>query len=339
MAVDEARCVGRKENGRSAEFLHLAPAAGGGAGGEPAGEGWIVDQCLIEFGAEIAWAKSVDLETVASPVDRHALGEHLHRALGSAVGRDAGAAELALHGADIDDLAMAARDHVTGNGLPHEEDTVEVNGGDAVPGLKREILQRGAVLHASVIEQNLDRADVALNGGHPGGDRFGVRHVEGRDMSGDGVVVGEGFLSASEAVGIAPVEHDGRAGRGEGLGDRVADAFAGAGDKRDAAGQIEQLQAFPHCLAAWPVSRGLRGHVSDNRLHVNDEDPRLGVVERGRLFPNAQQPGRARRTGTDRSKCCYDHPQLPAWPWLPRMDCRGFRSEHQDPDQISGSGD
>ena len=67
--------------------------------------------------------------------------------------------------------------------------------------------------------------DVALDGGHPGGDRFGVRHVEGRDVSCDAVVVGEGFLSASEAVRIAPVEHDGRAGRGKSLGDRVADAL------------------------------------------------------------------------------------------------------------------
>ncbi len=48
-------------------------------------------------------------DAVRPPVDGHALGQHLHRALAGGVGRDAGAAQLALHRADVDDLAALAR--------------------------------------------------------------------------------------------------------------------------------------------------------------------------------------------------------------------------------------
>jgi hypothetical protein len=133
-----------------------------------------------------------------------------------------------------------------------------------VPGFEREVLQRRAVLHAGVVEEYLDGADVALHAGNARRDGVRVRHVEGGDRGCNAVLVRQGLLGAGEARGIAAVEDDRGPGRSKGLGDRETDAFAGPGDECDATGEIEQLQAFPHCLRWRPVSRGLRDHVSDN---------------------------------------------------------------------------
>ena len=48
---------------------------------------------------------------------RQVLGQHLQRALGGGVGRDGLAAQLAHHGADVDDLARALFHHVGQHGL------------------------------------------------------------------------------------------------------------------------------------------------------------------------------------------------------------------------------
>ena len=56
-----------------------------------------------------------------------------HRALGRRVGRNAGTGELALHRSDVDDLALAARDHVPGDGLADVEDARNVGAEQLLP--------------------------------------------------------------------------------------------------------------------------------------------------------------------------------------------------------------
>src|SRR4030095_8978265 len=122
----EVTCLPRQENGRPDQVFHVAPTARRRAVDQPAAELGVAHQGLGQFGLEIAGAQTVDLDAVLAPVDGHALGQHLHRALAGGVGRDVRAAQFALHRTDVDDLAAAARNHVPGHRLADQEHAVDV---------------------------------------------------------------------------------------------------------------------------------------------------------------------------------------------------------------------
>ena len=137
---------------------------------------WLTSHCVNsglstsacgELGLEVARAQAVDLDAVLAPVDRHALGQHLHRALAGGVGRDAGATQLALHRADVDDLAALAPDHVARHRLADQEHAVEVGLHQLVPVGLGELLERRAALHAGVVDEDVDGADLALRCDRP----------------------------------------------------------------------------------------------------------------------------------------------------------------------------
>ena len=106
-------------------------------------------------------------------VDRHALGQHLHRALARGVGRDARPAELALHRADVDDAAAVARDHAPRHRLADVEDAVEVGAHHACQSASRSP-ERRAALHAGVVDEDVDRAELGLDRVDRRVDRRGV---------------------------------------------------------------------------------------------------------------------------------------------------------------------
>src|SRR5271163_3686732 len=137
VAIDETRSVGAKEDRGADQLFDVAPAAHRRAACEPGRELLVLDQRLVEFGGEIAGRDRVDAQPVLAPIGRHALGEHLHRALGGGVGGDIGAREFALHRADVDDAAFLARDHRPGDSLAYVENTVEIGAHQFAPSLLR----------------------------------------------------------------------------------------------------------------------------------------------------------------------------------------------------------
>ncbi len=64
MAVDEARRVGREKDGGADQFIDIAPPPHRRAAGEPGGKFFVLDQRLVEFGAEIAGRDGVDPQSV-----------------------------------------------------------------------------------------------------------------------------------------------------------------------------------------------------------------------------------------------------------------------------------
>src|SRR5438105_1911506 len=133
VAVDEGRGVAGEEHRGADQVFDIAPAARRRAVDEPAAELGVVDERLRQLGLEVAGAEAVDLDAVLAPVDRHALGEHLHRALAGGVRRDVRPPELALHRADVDDFAALARDHPARHRLADDEDAVDIGAHQLVP--------------------------------------------------------------------------------------------------------------------------------------------------------------------------------------------------------------
>ena len=72
---------------------------------------------------------------------------------------------LALQARDVDDLAATARDHPPRHGLADVEHAVEVGAHQLVPGLDREVLERGAALDPGIVDQDVDRALLGLDPG------------------------------------------------------------------------------------------------------------------------------------------------------------------------------
>src|SRR5258708_28040099 len=112
VTVDEVRSIAGQKRGGADQVLHVAPASRGRAADQPARELGIVDERLGQFGLEVARSEPIDLDVVLAPVDRHAFGQHLHRPLARGVRGNVRSAQLALHRADVDDLAATAIDQV-----------------------------------------------------------------------------------------------------------------------------------------------------------------------------------------------------------------------------------
>src|SRR5262245_31982574 len=81
VAVDEIRRGAGEEDRRAHQILDVTPAPRRRAADQPLAEVFVGDQRLRQLGLEVAGAEAVDLDAVRPEVDRHALGEHLHRAL------------------------------------------------------------------------------------------------------------------------------------------------------------------------------------------------------------------------------------------------------------------
>src|SRR5258705_4683168 len=97
---------------------------------------------MVERGLEVARRDRIDLEAVFGPICAHATGQVLYRALRGRVRRDARPREFALHRSDVDDLAMATSDHVTGDGLADIERARNIGGEQLLPFLDRKVLER-----------------------------------------------------------------------------------------------------------------------------------------------------------------------------------------------------
>jgi hypothetical protein len=234
------------------QILEPAPATGRRALAQPGIELGILDQRLVQRRVEIAGADGIDLQSVAGPVRAHAARQVAHRALGGGVRGNGRSRQFALHAADVDDLAATARDHVPGHRAPHEEDAVQVVRDEGVPVRVSEFVERSTSLYAGVVDQDVERAEMGLDGVDARIDLRGIGYVErthvhacagGADHRGGFIQCGLG----------ASVDDHVCASRGQCGGDGVADAARGAGDERAAPGEVEgvhlRILAMPQELA------------------------------------------------------------------------------------------
>ena len=132
--------------------------------------------------------------------------------------------------ADVDDappLALLHAGHRRARGV---EGRGEVDGDDGVPLLDRELLDRRHVLDAGVVDQDVDRAEVALGLGDHVGDLVVAQHVGGieGDARAQRLDLRDRLLVV--LLGAEAVDDDIGAVLGERHGDAVADARGRAGD-------------------------------------------------------------------------------------------------------------
>ena len=109
-------------------------------------------------------------------------------------------------------LPAPARDHVARDGLADVEDDGDVGLQQPFERVGREILQRGAVLHAGVVHQNVDGLARGLERVHGGADGVMVGGVEGQRLGPRDARGGGGKLGR-----VAAVQHHLRPGRGQTL--------------------------------------------------------------------------------------------------------------------------
>ncbi len=133
-----------------------------------------------------------------------------------------------------------ARDHALRDRLGDEERALEVGVDHLVPvGLG---LLEHALRHrdAGIVDQHVDRAERVLDGRDRALDAGVVGDVQSdaRDLAAAG---GNLALQLGELVQLAGGEADRGAALGQHPGEALAEALRGAGDQRDAAGQIEQI--------------------------------------------------------------------------------------------------
>ena len=162
MAVDEARRVRGEEDRRAAQFRHVAPAALRRARLDPGGELRIGDQRLVELGLEVARRNRIGIDPVPHPFGRHGAGQIAHRRLAGRVGRDRFACHARHQRGDVDDLAAPARDHPARHRLSDEEHRGDVGRHHPLEHVLGKILERRAVLHAGIVDEDVDLPDFVL---------------------------------------------------------------------------------------------------------------------------------------------------------------------------------
>lgn len=105
---------------------------------------------------------------------------------------------------------------------------------------RRDLQQRLAVLHAGVVDEDVQRAQVVLD--LPDRASYGrlVGDVEGRRVDLGPGLLGQFLPRALQRPRVAAVQDEFGARLGQSGGEGGSDAFAGAGHQGAAAGEVEQ---------------------------------------------------------------------------------------------------
>ena len=113
-----------------------------------------------------------------------------------------------------------------------------------MPLVGREFVQRRALVQRGIVDDDVQRTEVALDRGDAGGNRIGVGDIEWRDLgaAGPAAVAVERSGGRLELGAIAAVDDDARAGGGEPACDREPEPAAAAGDERQPPGQVERMR-------------------------------------------------------------------------------------------------
>ena len=186
-----------------------------------------------QVGHDRARRDGIDADSLRRRFPRQRAREPHDRRLRGGVGRRVHRALQAALRGHVDDAALSARHHRRVDRLGHEEHALEVHVDDPVELLLGEGLERLADVDAGIVEQDVDRPELArrLGGEGPAGGDVGDidRAVQGAPA--------ERADLAGCLVGLALVvemaEGDVRALGGEGQGRGAADAARAAGDQSD----------------------------------------------------------------------------------------------------------
>ena len=196
-------------------------------------------------GLDVARTDAVALDVRLAILGADVAGQHLQAALSRRVGGNGLTAQLAHHGADVDDLAVALFDHARNAGLGDDERRVQVNVDDLAEIGGAHLQHRDALDDAGVVDQNIDDADFLTDLGDGLLHRFLVGHVADIAVRLDALLFVSGQTLVDQLL-IDIVEDDGRARRRIRAGDGEADAVRRAGDEGNLAFQTEILHKFVH---------------------------------------------------------------------------------------------
>jgi hypothetical protein len=186
------------------------------------------DLRLGQRGAHEARADRVAGDVHLRHLQRHRLGEADDAVLGGDISGLEGARHQAVGGGDVDDAAMPPRAHAGQRGGDGVEIGGQVDGDDAVPLRRRELLHRADELDAGIVHQDVEPAQRCLALGHHGAHRPGVGHVGGAvgGIAAGGAGGGD-LRGAAEAV-----QHHPRPALMQQAGDAQPDSAGRAGDER-----------------------------------------------------------------------------------------------------------
>ncbi len=244
LTVHEVGGVGGQEDAGADHIFRVAPAARRGLGGDELVEG-VTAAVGLDLtqrgglgGGDIARTHAVALDVVLAVLGGDVLGQHLEGALCGGVGGDGLAAQLAHHGADVDDLSLLLFHHVGQDSLGAVERTAHMDVDDPHEVGVAHLDHRHPLHQAGIVDQNVHRADLGLDLRHHRVDGVLVGDVCGIAVSvnAGGFISGHALLKAG--LGRA-VEADGGTALGHTLCDGEADAVRTAGDEGDPALQIE----------------------------------------------------------------------------------------------------
>jgi len=137
--------------------------------------------------------------------------------------------------------ALAALDHVAGDRLEREEESLDVDGEDHVETLPGHVQHRRHIENGGVVDQDIDGAALAGNGLHHRNDR-----VLGGNVKIDRISAAADRSGGRLArVGIAVSDDHGGALLGVALGYGTADAARAASDDGDFAVELHCRMALP----------------------------------------------------------------------------------------------
>src|SRR5215470_7361257 len=196
----------------------------------------------------VARSEAIDLDAVARPLGGKTPCEPGHRRLARAVGGVARHAQHAIHRAQVDDLAPAARDHAGRHRPGAPEHRRDVRHQHLIPFLVAH-LERGLVERdTGIVDEDVDGAEGRLRTLHGRPDLLAVRHVELKGSR----TAARGFdcrRRGFDLVARARRTGHGRAGARQRQRDGATDAAAGAGDERGTAREGESWGGGHHpCL-------------------------------------------------------------------------------------------
>ena len=200
--------------------------------------GLVVDLLLDQRRPDIARADGVAGDAGLGQLQGRDLGQADQAVLGGDVGRLEGRGDQAVRRGDVDDPAPAPRRHARDHRAHGVEGGREVDGQDLVPLGGREALDRRHVLDAGIVDQDVDRTQLAHGLGDHGRDLLGPAHVRAAVRHGDAELLLQPVAQAGDGRGVAEaVEHEVGAGGGQRPGDAQADAAGRAGDDGTLAGE------------------------------------------------------------------------------------------------------
>src|SRR5712691_1449045 len=234
----ERRGVGRQEDARVRDLVHLAPAAHAHAIGHGVvrllgRRGILLGQHVhVAFGLHRARGDAVDADVLPPPGHAERAREVDHGRLGGAVVRHHARAVDARDGRHVDDEAAALGHHLPARPLAAEKDAVEVDPDHGVPAIGADVLGFGAERGSGIVDHDVQPPQLLHRALNEPLDRLFLAHVH-RHAEGAAPELLDLRRDRLEVLDLAAADDDGRAGLGEFQRERAAYVDAAARDDGD----------------------------------------------------------------------------------------------------------